>query len=212
MNVNTEQNTADKSDHSWISLSPFTLLVSLGAMLFMFLTFVEFISADEHLSYIDISLELLENALLAGTMVLMAFIASETRLLRREHRLLTSRLSSVESESGHWRAIAESTVGDLNRAIERQFVDWGLSDAEQEVARLMLKGFSHKEIGRLRSSSDATVRQQASAVYHKSGCPNRSEFVAYFLDALILQPAAPSQRLSQLSSPKSSAGESRSTI
>jgi DNA-binding CsgD family transcriptional regulator len=50
-----------------------------------------------------------------------------------------------------------------------QFQRWGLTEAESEVALLQLKGLRHKEIAELRHTSERTVRQQALAVYRKSG-------------------------------------------
>jgi hypothetical protein len=49
----------------------------------------------------------------------------------------------------------------------------------------LLKGFSHKEIARLRRTSEMTVRQQATAVYQKSGLGGRAELSAFFLDDLL---------------------------
>ena len=47
-----------------------------------------------------------------------------------------------------------------------------MTDAEREVRLLMLKGFSHKEIAALRDTTEATVRQQARAIYQKARvCP-----------------------------------------
>ena len=69
-------------------------------------------------------------------------------------------------------------------AIQRQFTKWGLSDAESDIAALMLKGLSHKEIANIRQSSEATVRQQARAIYVKSNLSNRAELSAFFLEDL----------------------------
>jgi DNA-binding NarL/FixJ family response regulator len=50
---------------------------------------------------------------------------------------------------------------------------------------LMLKGLSHKEIARVRATSEATVRQQAASVYRKSGLSSRAELSAFFLEDLL---------------------------
>jgi DNA-binding NarL/FixJ family response regulator len=47
---------------------------------------------------------------------------------------------------------------------------------------LILKGLSHKEVASLRGTSEATVRQQAQAIYHKSNLPGKTAFSAYFLE------------------------------
>jgi DNA-binding NarL/FixJ family response regulator len=55
---------------------------------------------------------------------------------------------------------------------------------------LLLKGLSHREIGELRRTSEATVRQQALAVYRKAGLRGRTELSAFFLEDLLLPQAA----------------------
>ncbi len=69
--------------------------------------------------------------------------------------------------------------------INDQFRNWSLSDAEKEIAFLILKGFSFKEIASLRNTSEKTVRDQATKIYMKSGVKNRSELGAYFLEDLL---------------------------
>ncbi|MCP5363623.1 MAG: response regulator transcription factor [Hyphomicrobiales bacterium] len=49
----------------------------------------------------------------------------------------------------------------------------------------MLKGLTHKEIAVLRETSEATVRQHATAIYRKSGLSNRSQLTAFFLEDLL---------------------------
>jgi DNA-binding NarL/FixJ family response regulator len=46
---------------------------------------------------------------------------------------------------------------------------------------LILKGLSNKEIANVRSASEMTIKQQASAIYRKSGIANRSQLLAFFL-------------------------------
>lgn len=71
-------------------------------------------------------------------------------------------------------------------AIDRQFERWGLFAAEREVALLLLKGLSHKEVASARETSERTVRQQALAVYRKAGLSGRAELAAFFLEDLLL--------------------------
>lgn len=42
-----------------------------------------------------------------------------------------------------------------------------------EIAWLMLKGYSFKEIAALREVKEKTIRQQASSIYSKSGSNNQ---------------------------------------
>ena len=68
--------------------------------------------------------------------------------------------------------------------MDRQFQEWGMTAAEREVGLLILKGLSHKEIAALRATTEATVRQQAQAIYRKANLPGKTAFSAYFLEDL----------------------------
>lgn len=113
-------------------------------------------------------------------------------LLRRgraaEHELgqLAARLAATEAEAARWRREAGDLLRGLGAALDQQFERWALSPAEKEVALLLLKGLSHKEIAEVRSITDATARQQARAVYKKAGLSGRNDLAAFFLEDLLL--------------------------
>lgn len=92
----------------------------------------------------------------------------------------------TRAESQRWRAEAQQAVRGLAEAIDRQFQRWDLSLAEREVALLLLKGFSLKEIAQLRGTGERTARDQARAIYRKAGVAGRSELSAFFLEDLLL--------------------------
>jgi len=97
-----------------------------------------------------------------------------------------SDLAGARVEAAQWKAESLELLQGLSVAIERQFVRWGLSAAESEVALFLLKGLSHKEIANLRRTSERTVREQARAVYRKSGLTGRPSLSAFFLEDLLL--------------------------
>jgi DNA-binding NarL/FixJ family response regulator len=78
----------------------------------------------------------------------------------------------------------------LGQAIDRPFDRWGLMPAEREVALLQLKGLRHRAIAELRETSERMVRQQALAVYRKSGLGGRSDLAAFFVEYLLLRAAS----------------------
>ena len=89
--------------------------------------------------------------------------------------------------SGAWHLGVEFIVFLVALAgIERQFERWDLPVAEKDVALLLLKGLSYKEIAIARDTSERTVREQGRAVYRKSGLGGRSELSAFFLEDLLL--------------------------
>lgn len=66
-----------------------------------------------------------------------------------------------------------------------QFSRWNLTEAERDVALLLLKGLSHKEVAAIRATSERTVREQARSLYAKAGLTGRAALSAFFLEDLI---------------------------
>jgi len=94
-------------------------------------------------------------------------------------------LQQVRRESARWRRDSRALIEGLSLAIRQQFEDWSLSAAEGEIALLLLKGLSLKEIAAIRSTSERTVREQARSVYRKAGVSGRPALSAYFLEDLL---------------------------
>lgn len=92
----------------------------------------------------------------------------------------------ARAEAATWREKNEATLRGLAQAIDQQLDTWRLTPAEKEVAFLLLKGLSFKEIASVRAASERTVRQQALAVYAKSGLGGRAELSAFFLEDLLV--------------------------
>ncbi|WP_299085340.1 LuxR C-terminal-related transcriptional regulator [uncultured Paraglaciecola sp.] len=76
-------------------------------------------------------------------------------------------------------------AGELFSVIRSQFEQWELSPSESEVAMLLIKGFSMKEIAELRNVKEKTVRLQATKIYSKSGYSGRHELAAHFIEDLM---------------------------
>ena len=123
--------------------------------------------------------------LLIATAAALLLLARDWRQ-RRRLRALSNDLQRAHLDSAQWRARYQETVNGLARAIEAQFDDWNLSDSEAEIGLLLLKGLGLKEIAALRGTSERTVREQARAVYRKSGLANRASLSAFFLEDLLL--------------------------
>jgi DNA-binding CsgD family transcriptional regulator len=112
------------------------------------------------------------------------------RAARDEALALEQRLRETEAEAARWRDETRELLAGLGTALDRQFERWALSPAEKEVALLLLKGLSHKELAEVRSITEATARQQARAVYKKAGLSGRNDLAAFFLEDLLLPTAA----------------------
>ena len=117
--------------------------------------------------------------------VLLAATAGVVLLWGRLART-RSDLAAARDQAEAWRRQNRELVRGLGVAIENQFAEWGLTRAESEVGLLLLKGLSHKEIAAVRATSERTIREQARAVYRKSGLSGRSALSAFFLEDLLL--------------------------
>jgi DNA-binding CsgD family transcriptional regulator len=94
---------------------------------------------------------------------------------------LSEKIESLDDEKRRNELLSRS----LYERILQQFKHWDFTAAEIEVASLLIKGFSIKEISELRGSVDKTVREQASAIYRKAGIHSRAELAAFFIEDIL---------------------------
>lgn len=113
---------------------------------------------------------------------------------RRRAISVASDLARAESEAARWRAEAADVLRGLRAAIDQQFGRWELTSAEREIGFYLLNGLSLKAIADLRGTSERTVRQQALAIYRKSGLGGRAELAAFFLEDLLVDDEGAAKR------------------
>jgi len=112
-------------------------------------------------------------------------LSAQAAALHERAEDLEQRLGASREEGERWRNQAADLIAGLSTAIDRQLEYWQLSQVEKQVALLLLKGLSHKEIAEIRKVSEATVRQQAGAIYRKAGLTGRRDLAAFFLEDLL---------------------------
>jgi DNA-binding CsgD family transcriptional regulator len=118
---------------------------------------------------------------LAGVFYLLKQSIQLKRALRNECKLS----AKLEQEAQEWRTQSKAYLSGLSTLIDAQLTIWGLSPAERDVAFLLLKGLSLKEIANLRETTEKTARVQSMAIYAKAGLAGRSELSAFFLEDLL---------------------------
>jgi len=111
---------------------------------------------------------------------LLVFIAISLVLFRElQHvKLLKKEICIEKSKSAR-------LAGELLQVMRQQFSIWNLTVSECEVALLLIKGLSMKEIATARQVKEKTVRGQATAIYAKANCAGRHELAAYFIEDLM---------------------------
>lgn len=104
----------------------------------------------------------------------------------RDHKIqkMEDQISQQNLEISYYKEKVKSFKHEFNEIINNQFKIWGFTKSETDIALLIIKGLSMKEIAELRGSSEATVRQQSISIYKKSKTENRIQLSAYFLEDL----------------------------
>ncbi|MFN2372286.1 MAG: helix-turn-helix transcriptional regulator [Cyclonatronaceae bacterium] len=129
------------------------------------------------------------------SLVALLALAGVYIVLRGRFRLQQTLVSEkqfsreLEIQAQKWKRVSKSYMSGLSSEIDNQLNQWGLTEAEKNVAFLLLKGFSIKEIATLRKTSVKTVRTQNNAIYSKSGLSGRTELSAFFLEDLLMPKA-----------------------
>jgi DNA-binding CsgD family transcriptional regulator len=157
------------------------LAVLAGIALLLTLEWIE----EPDLSPGDMLFEVVDILPTVLTSVGVVLLFQVTARQREEHAKVIRDLELARAQGQRWRAEARSYLNGLGEAIEAQFSRWNLTEAEREVALLLLKGLSLKEVATVRAVSERTVREQARAIYAKSGLTGRASLSAFFLEDLL---------------------------
>lgn len=115
------------------------------------------------------------------------FVLKDSFRTRNELALEKMTNTLLLAQAEQWKSSVQKHIDGLSSAIDEQLNLWQLSSSEKEVALLLLKGLSLKDISDIRSTSEKTARAQSAAIYAKAGLAGRSELAAFFLEDL-LQP------------------------
>lgn len=141
---------------------------------------------EREVDALGIALELVEILLIVAASFATVLLFLRVEDQEQTQQQMLREIGLARREGTEWRARVEDLMRGLGAAIDEQFDRWKLTDAEKDVALLLLKGLSHKEVADLRGRAERTVRQQALAVYRKSNLDGRASLAAYFLEDLLL--------------------------
>lgn len=160
--------------------------IALTVILFLITLFISIDVFDDmkegsslfHLSF-EIFLSLL--SLLGFFIVLKNSLFLQKKL--ENEKIRSEKLSTEKNE---WKLRSQKYIEGLSQSIDDELTKWKLTNAEKEVALLLLKGLSLKEIAEIRNTSEKTARIQSMSIYSKSELKGRSELQAYFLEDLLV--------------------------
>ncbi len=133
---------------------------------------------------------LIEGSVAAMALFGVFYILRGSIALKHRLEKEITEFSDFKKEAELWKAESRKYLDGLSKAIDQQLTKWKLTTAEKEVAFLLLKGMSLKEIADIRNTAEKTARVQSMAVYSKAGLAGRSELSAFFLEDLLVPPEA----------------------
>ncbi len=140
------------------------------------------IDYSEHASWEHLVLEFCLIFLSFGGIV---YLILEIFKHKRKNQTLEVQLADTQKNLSETQSRVKKVGQQYRQVIREQLEEWQLSESENEVAMLLLKGLSFKEIAEVRETQEKTVRQQASSLYKKAGLAGRHEFAAYFFEDLL---------------------------
>ena len=152
------------------------LLISVASLVDVVIDYSEHASR-EHL--------VLEFCLILLSLGGIVYLVLETFKHKRKNQTLEVQLADTQKNLSETQSRVKKVGQQYRQVIREQLEEWQLSESENEVAMLLLKGLSFKEIAEVRETQEKTVRQQASSLYKKTGLAGRHEFAAYFFEDLL---------------------------
>ncbi len=114
---------------------------------------------------------MIELGAAAGLIVGLGFGASFLRHTIKENEQITDQLR-----------LASGAFMDV---LDDRLDDWGLTQAERDVALFAIKGLSTAEIAELRGVSEGTIKAQTNAIYRKAQVTGRPQLLSLFIDDLL---------------------------
>lgn len=155
---------------------------------FIFLVLITFFSYD---LYIDLAENLPLRHLWHEVILFFIAIAGAVWQLilllskDKEMKVIQTELLATRDSYKDWLYKSKNSANEIRKMIDQQFSDWHLSVSEKDVALLLIKGLTMKEIAELRNTQEKTVRQQATTIYRKANLSGRQELAAFFLEDIL---------------------------
>jgi len=124
----------------------------------------------------------LEAFVILASTLGIAFLIRVIQQRSREADVLRRQLKTTRKDLNAMDDKIRQASRQYSEVIQAQLTTWEFTPSEKEIAMLLLKGLSFDEIAGIRDAKEKTVRQQATAIYRKSGLSGRHEFAAWFFE------------------------------
>lgn len=79
----------------------------------------------------------------------------------------------------------QSLRGEFDTILMRRFADWGLSEAQKDVALLTLRGLKIADIAATRGTAEGTIKAHMNAVFRAANVHTRGELTGLFMEEFL---------------------------
>lgn len=162
------------------------IIAAVFALIFAFVGIDLLIDSREGTSILHFVIEgiIAFVAILSALFILIGVFVKKNKL-EAELLIANSNNDANRAEAKLWRDKAKTFIDGLSSEISKKLDEWGLSASEKEIAFMLLKGLSLREIAKARGTNEKTTRAQATSIYQKSGLSGRADLSAFFLEDLL---------------------------
>lgn len=96
-------------------------------------------------------------------------------------RTLKEDLEKNQNQLNIYKNKYKQSIREIKQGIEEQMDLWQFTNEEKKVAKLLILGYTFKQIAGILSKKEKTIRNQSLSIYKKSGMIGRSDLAGYFL-------------------------------
>lgn len=119
-------------------------------------------------------------------LISLFYLMQQSFKLKHKLEIVKYDNEKILAESEKWKKSSKKFIDGLSLSIDLQLDAWKLTNSEKEIAFLLIKGYSLKEIAEIRNTAEKTARAQSTSIYSKSGLAGRNQLSAFFLEDLFL--------------------------
>ncbi|EQC46578.1 LuxR C-terminal-related transcriptional regulator [Bacteriovorax sp. Seq25_V] len=158
-----------------------TSIIFIAVIILLFLDIYEDFSEGAPLSHVTKEAAIMLLGLVGIFMLWKSYFSIKLQNESQKHDIVKLK-NDLQSYKLRTQDLSEGLSGMINQ----QLIDWNLTESEKDIALLLLKGLSLREIAEIRNSSEKTIKQHASNLYAKANLNGRAELSAFFLEDLLI--------------------------
>jgi len=153
----------------------------IAILLFLFI----FIAYDTYVDYISSagSIHIFTEVMLLITT--FAFFVTTLRKYIAKSEDRSNELVQLKREYKDVKQKLSHYKKDIHEFLKINFIEWKLTKSEKDIALLLFKGCTGKEISEIRTTNYQTVRTQISSIYRKAKVKNHNQFMATLMEDLL---------------------------